>query len=60
MKAVIKYTERNGHQGQTTYTSPYTITKQDMVVFFGLDQKDILQYSVELFDETEEKSEFNF
>lgn len=54
MKAIIKYTEASGHQGQTTYTSPYPITKNDMVVFFGLDQNDILDYSIELF-ETEEK-----
>jgi len=59
MKAVIKYTEANGHQGKTSYTSPYTITKQDMVVFFGLDQSDILEYSIELF-ESEEEIEFNF
>ncbi len=57
MKAVIKYTEANGHKGQTSYTSPYTITKQDMVVFFGLDQSDILEYSIELF-ESEEEIEF--
>lgn len=59
MKAIIKYTEASGHQGQTTYTSPYPITKQDMVVFFGLDQSDILEYSIELF-ESEEEIEFNF
>ena len=57
MKAVIKYTEANGHKGQTSYTSPYTITKQDMVVFFGLDQSDILEYSIELF-KSEEEIEF--
>ena len=58
MKAIIKYTEASGHQGQTTYTSPYPITKNDMVVFFGLDQNDILDYSIELLDE-ENESEFN-
>lgn len=59
MKAIIKYTEASGHQGQTTYTSPYPITKNDMVVFFGLDQNDILDYSIELLDE-ENESEFDF